>query len=293
MAILTKWHRPAGIELTRICPWEEAAAIPKKIKKEAKRLYPHDESEQEDYIENNWKDLFATHKIASIIDAGESWAMDKEHLINNFGCDPYCIEVSSAILRDWARCKQFFTETHAFLRKFKLLAFSDEICGTGGHIHVGIKDAREALKVKRLMLNHPEAMFAFCHPCDDHHPLENIYKNDVYYLYTAEVAEDGRRCPIAYRQFHTTVEFRMFDVAQTWEMQEEHMAFAQAFVEYAMTHPQKTLLYRDDINRRTFKEHAANFEKLIRMLKLPWNRYEGYLDPMEYRLKWETANFKW
>jgi hypothetical protein len=300
MSELCKWYRSAGIELTRIGPWEELAAIPKKIKKAAERLYPDSEEDQHDYIYENWKESYEDRRTTAIINKGEKWAAKKD-FIHNFGSDPYCIEVSSVKLYDWKKCKQFFVETDAFLKTFKLLSFSEEICGTGGHVHIGIQNSREAMMVERLILNHPEAMFAFCHPCDEHHILKNMNKEDIDFNptvywnknpYNTDYSADGYKDgPIAYRYNYSTMEFRMMDVAQTWEMQEEHVAFAQAFVEYALTHPQIILLYKDEMDKRTIQQHCDNFQKLIKKLNLPWSRYKWYQGNIRTRLKFRTKNF--
>jgi hypothetical protein len=86
----------------------------------------------------------------------------------------------------------------------------------------------------------------------------------------------------------------MFDVAQTWEMQEEHMAFAQAFVEYALKHPLKNtkkLLYKNQIEARSVQDHCNNFMALIEQLNLPTKRYKWYTGNIKTRFKFGTENF--
>ena len=292
--MLTKWFRPAGVELTRITPWSLEECVPKHILKAANKVaFPWD---RDSYIRENWADQKSEEIWNGIGDAEEAFCHANNELIANVGQDPYCYEVSSAPLYNWKSLKKFFTVTDAFLDQFGLLRFSNEVCGTGGHIHVSINDDKEATMIQRLMLNHPEVMFAFCHPCDDHHELKNIakrkFKTDGQYtIYRHEYAEDSKSGPIAYRGCYGTVEFRLFDVAQTWEMQEEHMAFAQAFVRHALKTPQKTLLFKEDVQARTVKEHVNNFRQLVKTLELPWERYKEYTDSIKYRFKWKTSNF--
>jgi hypothetical protein len=309
MSALAPWYRPAGVELTRILPWEEAAAIPKKIKRDAERLYANaDEFEKQYYIDLRWKDKVANARLwkqGGILEQGRKLRDQHSQLIHVFGTDPYCVEVSSTILKDWKSLKKFFTLIDTFCAKEGLLRFSDEICGTGGHIHIGVSGAEEACYIKRLMLNHPEAMFAFCNPCDDSHNLENLTKdqmlNHLKYqeiygdtLYTTVDIRGQKAYPIAYRTDHDTVEFRMFDVAQTWEMQEEHMAFAQAFVEYALKHPLKNtkkLLYQNQVKARSVQDHCNNFMALIEQLNLPTKRYKWYIGNIKTRFEFGTENF--
>ena len=287
--MLSEWFRPAGVELTRIRPWEEDIAIPKDVKKQAKHLFPDDKRSQEHYINRKWKNRHQGRRLTTILHKGRCWA-ETQRFVKQFDTDPYCFEVSSTILIKWDDLQTFFHNTDSYLQRFGLLSFSNEICGTGGHIHISINDPQEALSVKRFMANHPEAMYAFAHPCDSHHGIENEYKCNIKdhpsrwfdkNLYNWHEAISSKGGPIAFREEYETVEFRMLDIAQTWEMQEEHMAFAQAFVKYALSHKQKKILFLDEIETRTVDDHIANFEKLIKLLKLPWNRY-----------KWYTMNIK-
>jgi hypothetical protein len=290
--MLTEWFRPAGVELTRIYPWEENAAIPKDVKKQARQLFPNDKDSQETYINQKWKRK-EINRTDSLIQKGQAWSFSQP-TVKHFGTDPYCIEVSSTILQNWDQLKEFFTRTDAFLDKHRMLRFSSEVGGTGGHIHISVKDDYEAQKVKRFMANHPEAMFAFAHPCDEHHRIENRLKKAVkrndYNIYTGDRAYDGKHSPIAYREDYQTVEFRMLDIAQTWEMQEEHMAFAQAFVRYAIAHKQKKILFLDEIETRTVDDHIANFKTLIQLLNLPWNRYKWYTTNIKTRFKFKRED---
>jgi len=217
------------------------------------------------------------------------------HLFWQLGTDPCCMEFSSAPTKRWDQLKRFFTLSDAFLEREGCLRHSDYICGPGGHIHVQLTP-KQIFKVRRQLLNQPWVMMAFADPSDDQHPLENAshasfhrkaHRTPYYPLYRPwrqrhteySWRNDKAGVPIAYRDlgFHSTAEFRLFDSAQTWAMQEEHMAFAQAFCEWAIYRRKPdALMSSEDVSALTEAEAIAGFKDLIRTLGLPWSRYRDY-----------------
>jgi len=296
------WNRFAGVELTRINPWELDSSIPKSIRKEAekqfpKNLYPEDFKWRRDEYCSNWLSEKSDEAYDHIDTEGHRFHQENQDTVLRWGSDPYCYEVPSVKLDGWERLEKFFTKTDAFCETLGLLRHSDEVSGTGGHIHLSINGSQEAGQLKKVALNHPEMHMAFCHPCDDYNRLDNLYKREARQdhwrsMYKNEHAPDLRQGPICYRSYYGTVEFRMFDVAQTLEMQEEHMAFAQAFLKHAtsIATPEK-LLFREEVEARSVNEHIEQFAKLIHKLGLPWHRYQDYAHNIKMRLQWKTQNF--
>lgn len=287
-----EWHRTAGVELTRLRPWEFDETVPPHIKATADKYFPHDKYDNRRYIISQFREPAEAHYEAVREALLPKFERDNMHILNAFGYDPGCVEVSSAILTGWDQLNEFYHKVDGLCEDLGLIRWVEEQCGSGGHVHIGIKDSSEAQKVRQLMLNHPEAMFAFCSPSDSYHGLLNTRQksSDVY---TSSQAESMKAGPIAYRRCYETVEFRMFDIAQTWEMQEEHMAFAQSFVEHAIKNPvaRRDLISSNEVNSRKVKDHNRNFENLIRMLKLPWRRYSRYVEIIELRDKFKTSNY--
>jgi len=217
------------------------------------------------------------------------------HLFWQLGTDPCCMEFSSAPTQRWDQLKRFFTLSDTFLEREGCLRHSDYICGPGGHIHVQLTP-KQIFKVRRQLLNQPWVMMAFADPSDDQHPLENAshasfhrkaHRAPFYPLYRPwrqrhterGWSNDKAGVPIAYRDFgeHSTAEFRLFDSAQTWTMQEEHMAFAQAFCEWAIYRRKPdVLMSAEDVSMLTESEAIGGFKDLIRTLGLPWSRYRDY-----------------
>jgi hypothetical protein len=235
----------------------------------------------------------SAHAVAS---AEEFFLSAYPTLINHVGTDPCCHEISSKPLKSWTKLRAFFDITDQFLDSMGDLRSSDVIAGTAGHIHVEVKHLGEAMIVRQHFLNNPWVMMAFTDPRDDQPFLENesrkhfksrtnipvlqlpqwFYEENIEYFKTPEYL-NYRWGPAPFRQKYSTVEFRCFDIAQTWEMQEEHMAFAQAFTEYAIKQGRPTsFLSREDVLTLSVNDCKKGFEKLIVTLGLPWHRYAAY-----------------
>lgn len=289
---LSSWNRTAGVELTRIDKKKMPTCIPKNVLAEIEREYGSCEFSRTAHRECNiWiNEHYPRIQRDKIYENGVKWGRNHSDVVKRFGFDQMCVEVASQKLKNWASLEKFFRLCDDYLEKTGMYVRYHEDCGgTGGHIHVNIHSSEEAGHFQRVMMLHPEAMFAFAHPSDSQHGLlhrnaisrDNIHRGII-----------GKSGPLAYRPEYGSVEFRLFDVAQTWEMQEEHMAFAQSFIRYA----QKTVLpeklpTRENIENTTVEKHTKNFEKLIKKLGLPWKRYDFYVHNIVTRFEQRTENF--
>lgn len=170
-----EWHRNAGVELTRLRPWELKSHVPEHIKEAAEKFFPKVKGVHPDgqskydynhnlYIEVMYKNPAEFHHNTLWDAIVPKFELDNQHIINVFGSDLGCVEVSSAILTSWDMLNEFYHKVDAICEELGLIRWSEEICGTGGHVHIAIDDDVSAQKVLQLMLNHPEAMFAFCNP---------------------------------------------------------------------------------------------------------------------------------
>lgn len=308
---LTKWCRPAGIELTRYRPWEFDQFVPARMRKQYAKKYGKDTYDYEAACQG-YRCRKGDRLHSTILKEGYKLARQHPKLIERFGTDPYCFEVASAHLKSWQSLRRFFTVVDDFLDQHGCLRFHEDICGAGGHVHIGLtedKEAEEASKIVKQMLNHPEVMFAFANPGDPqpclrnlkkkelkHHQINRRHRSTGYYSrneYDEEIRSQ-KRGPIAYRSYGT-VEFRCFDIAQTLDMQEEHMAFAQAFVEWSLKQPLlpfEKLMTREDVEALTCEDCIARFKALIEELGLPWDRYEWYAENnIRRRFEWGTKNW--
>lgn len=241
----------------------------------------------------------------------------REHpLIRTWSIDPCCIEVSSQPLNHWRDLHAFFKLADTYLDESGLKRHSDVIAGTGGHVNLGLTP-EEIFHTQQLLLNHPWVMMAFADPRDDQHPLENRSNMDerqnvpgmnltppLYRRFSARCSHDyvedwislKNRHPIAYRDDPCRAEFRFFDIAQTWGMQEEHVAFAQAFAHYASMHPVrslKRLMSQEAVVGLTLEECLQGFQRTVHMLGLPWSRYRWYAENnLRLRFEFGTDNFR-
>lgn len=308
-----EWFRKAGVEFTRVDRSRVEYLIPKHIRAAQKKFVPRYDAYYNHLNTSpvdKWRNDISSQIMTKVDEFDNMY--NSHPLIHEVGYDPCCIEISSEPLMTWKELNSFFTLVDDYFCEPLFLKQNDYVCGTGGHIHVSINDKFEAYKVIRAVMQHPEVMFAFTNPSDDQHPLCNLYENvakqDQHYIQTAidedrwyrinyynkNRANDEKCGPVAFRGNYGTVEFRLLDVAQNWEMQEEHMAFVQQFMRYALSDPfeNKSIPYREEIESRSVDDHVNNFLKLIKKIGLPLSRYrEYYPDMIELRFKWKTANF--
>ncbi len=184
-----------------------------------------------------------------------------------------------------------------------------------GHIHVAT-NARDATIVFANAILHPyltwifatqmgskhcksslgaliaEDCFGFkCPGARDPRPAKNSYS---WYLSSSNSygIPYSRFTAFAPRQDLGTVEIRLFDSAEDWNQQAEHIAFAQRFVEFSI----KTVKQKGPIqyveNGATMKKLVAlrnkhrfdidlcikDFKSLLEKLELPFSIYERYID---------------
>jgi hypothetical protein len=110
------------------------------------------------------------------------------------------------------------------------------------------------------------------------------------------IANDDRFMVACYRPTFGTLEWRAFDAAADWEIQEEHVAFLQHYIavilEKQKQYPAVPFIkgMRRAAQRRTFsamrEQYRSNFDLcvqdykalIVNTLGLPWNRYEWYID---------------
>lgn len=357
--MLSPIYRRAGIELTRIRPYCDQLArievdkryaarlahqVPTRVlKKRAKRLEilrraGVDEKALIDVLA--WLYALDDQQITRCLnhankafgalpinDRGDWTPPSYRELFWSRGTDPECMEFASAPMASWNDFREFFTQSDHFLNAEGCLRHSDYIAGTGGHIHLETT-LKESYKTRRMLLNHPWAVYAFADPRSEKIGIENvpraamrhaaIYRSFREGLRMTEGGDDVIGCldgsseggaldlqlvgkyhrhaiatradkarPTAARmdvgQAHwkpssrMTTEWRLFDIAQTWAMQEEHMAFAQRFTEYAAIHDTiRKVMTTEDVSALSPEDMVAGFRRLIETLELPWRRYQWY-----------------
>ena len=253
---MTTWFRQAGIELTRLLPKIGVSAFERKFSSLGG----------------------PRHDFLSLRNRVKGWGYD---------CD--CVEVSSLILRSWEQAEEFYHMVATPIEAIGGRVYDPNQCGTGGHIHVGVSQ-EEGDRIVRLSANHPWILMAFAHPSDSYNTLPNGYASSWDRL-----SECYKARALEFRIGYSTVEFRAFDLAQTWGMQEEHMAFAQAFTRYALSEKSQgenpLIMTREQVGKLTLSQCLTGFEKLIHKLELPWSRYKWYQGNIRTRREQGTPNF--
>lgn len=105
----------------------------------------------------------------------------------------------------------------------------------------------------------------------------NSYYRHSDYLYSGNYA-------VSYNSSYKTMEFRFFNSAENWEMQEEHLAFVLSYVNWI----KKRIANKDEFLVDYLKDIKlpwckTEFKKLITTLELPWDRYKKYTEVIEER----------
>lgn len=243
----------------------------------------------------------------------------------NCGTDPDCIEISTRILRSWQDAEKVVTTICRAAKDEKLVSHAACSTGGGGHVHLGIgefdrNDRLLRLALQRDLSNRPYVAWMFEHPhtvdqamnfaCriavtdDMHHQHANwVNDNDKHWLWRwKQVREELDSLTT---QLHdksqaltcrpTTIEYRFFDAHDDWKGYEESLAFAQAYTSWIRMKVERwddfPLHFRSRAHMletyNDFDQCVKDFKRLIRTLKLPWARYEHYIQNLEEKFKCE------
>ncbi len=226
--------------------------------------------------------------------------------------DAGCVEHPSPILKSWKESQQWYEKALSIGSKVGLTPYHELQEGGMGHIHMAMT-TQEALIMVADMMSRPYLTWILATPNGSHfcqsflhyytradgfwgdaiRPL-NLKKIGTNSTFSRTIAgfPQSRFVLANYNDSFGTLEFRAFDAADSWEMQEEHIAFYQRYVHKILSNSDrhfpvpynskkgiqhlKSMLdgYRDDKDRciRDFKH------LIVDTLELPWDRYSGYVD---------------
>lgn len=216
----------------------------------------------------------------------------------NCGTDPGCVEVSSRILRGWGSTKKWYEAVCAEADKLDLTTFHPKVMGGAGHIHMGGMKFPMAVSMLRDMAARPYVGWALLDPNDDinANSLASASSHSLFgcafkkrfssydYLY--------RNTVLTWNGTYKTVEWRAFDAAADWEIQEQQVAIVQRYAAlfkerdyYVHGYPSDQLErgrflteWRDkykknlDLSIRGFREFIEHD------LCLPWADYEWFVE---------------
>lgn len=286
-----KWNSKAGVEFTRVHA-TDGDHEPYLCDKDGKHVWK-DDRRYSYYDYRTERDLLPTRVIptSTVMESLNTQITNTPELKNliwNIGTDPHCVEIPSAPLKSWKLLKRFYDQVNALCAAENYTSNGNAI-GTGSHIHVEHKSNRRLqLKVIRDQYYRPYIAWAFSHP-DDTMNAEPLAYEDYPHFYNEEpswfCSSTMRLSDIPYGQVNIkdeTLEFRVFDMTDNWEEQEEHMAYVQAYMNWIKSkeyHEPKP--FKD--TSISLEDAIEGFKKHIKELGLPWSRYFKYTGYIEAR----------
>jgi hypothetical protein len=183
------------------------------------------------------------------------------------------VEWPSPILKSMRGAKVWFNTTERWAKFCGITAFHENWPGAGGgHIHVDAgPDKNLAFNVMTQSRLHPYVFWA-CITANDNINAQVIPKVPVIGKSTTH------RGALQYRNELNTLEWRAWDSAATWEIQQLQLKLTHRFIEYLYKNPcdvttpdiQKAHTYYAGHVKRCVKA----FKTLVEMLGLCWDDYE-------------------
>ena len=239
--------------------------------------------------------------------------------------DPGCVEFSTPVIRSWAGLRQMWDYGLALSDMFGLTPEVEHLAGGMGHIHLEMTSSRVAKSLLVDSFCRPYLAWVFAHPSavkyckpracfPDHTRPVPLGMDTETFFYEKFV---DFHCAAREREPHVwgttksryTMEFRIFDMASTWEEQYLHMAFAQAYAGFLRNkvasgiHPVLSYDRAYGTERRAAELQAMNlvraqycsspkkcvrdFQELIEILGLPWKDYQWLtVKNLQEQFKW-------
>lgn len=208
--------------------------------------------------------------------------------------DPGCVEYPSPILKSWKEAEEFYKKATAIAKTMGLTTFHPKQEGGMGHIHMGMTRTQAGMIMSDIALR-PYLGWILSSPNGSNYcqSLKNVGVQ-MAVSDPGHSINNSRYVITNYNTMYRTLEFRAFDAADSWETQEEHIAFYQRYSAWAINQyrqehgtPKKVIQYPSDakINSvyNSFYESKdkciKDFKDLIvNKLELPWDRYEWYIE---------------
>lgn len=209
-------------------------------------------------------------------------------------CD--VLEFSSPILRSWKQAEQWYHDVHQLVEGLDVTPFREGYVAGCGHIHIGNLTKQNKLNFFADVQSRPYLSWAMIDPVDDINAKTMLHYN------TIDELRDAARRPkseslehdmwvlmlksniLRYDDYYDTIEWRAFDSAADWEIQQSHIAFIQRYV--ALIKKLKTRIHPIQHEDEEFLNRYRNVDRCVRefkefitrTLELPWNEYSWYVD---------------
>lgn len=218
----------------------------------------------------------------------EACVKKKMPMTQNIHADLGCVEYPSPILRSWEYSREWWHKATTIAEKMNMFTFNEKHEGGMGHIHMDMKE-KEAIKILNDIKYRPYLTWIFATPNGSEYcsSILGEYLRGTWEYTTINTFSSSRYKIVNWTSRYHTLEFRAFDAADSWETQEEHIAFYQRYTQAVLKNKLNPLgnmdlgeafqlycLYKSDIDLC-----IQEFKRLIvDDLELPWNRYEWYIE---------------
>lgn len=221
------------------------------------------------------------------------------------GVDPQVVEHSSPILRSWTHARRWYHHAVGRAAQVGLTTFREDHVGGGGHIHLG-STLEQAHKMLCDSYYRPYLAWACLSPFDEYnakpahragfeltrlvtHRQDILKATDWSSAHTAKTALSETQCVGFLRpQYrYETVEWRAFDSAADWSIQECQLALALRYHQYVgkndlMSLPCKGQRAKSVIhllNDFSLVTAERDFREFITHdLELPWKSYSWMVE---------------
>ena len=232
--------------------------------------------------------------------------------------DNHVVEITSEPIKSWTAFINWNKEIRKLAKQVNLTPEVDWVGGGMGHHHIDYQEPAVLDNLFRIVAARPYLAWIFVHPSDKINAISLaswfvdikskhswFEKSPLYFSPSSfnYIYPEGKGQVISVRDnyHYKTIEWRGFDAAVDMKMQVEHTAFLQALVKYAQdtaTTKKRTGLFKSvKVAKKLLNDYATDFDKcaedfykLIKVLGLPKERYERYVETnLKFRIEWKTT----
>lgn len=198
--------------------------------------------------------------------------------------DPQCLEHSSPVLHNWEIARKWFEFSCDIARRNNCRPFVYNNVAGGGHIHLGSLTKLTIRKLFRDMVGRPYVTWACIDPVDDINAQPLCSHTWAIKALMAGGGDElsSRSLILRYSHLYDTLEWRAFDSAADWEIQELQLALVHRWVQRVKRKKIKPVDPRWpglQFEEWTLDRAVKCFRNwVVDELELPWRSYEWMIE---------------
>ena len=210
--------------------------------------------------------------------------------------DSHCMEVSSPLLRTFEQYERWSKNIREILINYHYYPKNnDAVCG-GAHIHVDMRNNKEfSYHLACDLVMRPYLPWIFGEPDENGSmdswregdflwygfSLKEPYNPNTNYIGACEMTGKDKMFRLTYLK---TLEFRFFEMTETWEEQELQLRFLCAYLEYMWSRyqsgyaaPKVTLFTHQELQRIKPHQAVEQFNELCYNIKIDEDDYVPFI----------------